>query len=66
MYQSRRYTMIKYYVWPDESYCSEDEYEYVLYSYMSDDYVSVDIPDDVEEDSDEFYKYIKEAVAWPK
>jgi len=58
--------MIKYYVWPDESYCSEDEYEYVLYSYMSDDYVSVDIPDDVEEDSDEFYKYIEEAAAWPK
>ena len=53
-----------YYVWPDESYCLENEYEDVLYSYMSDDSVKVVLPDNVEEDSDEFYTRIRMVLAW--
>ena len=50
--------MIEYNVWADGTTVLAEDYSYEEYSFMSDDYLVVEVPDDVEDPEEWLYEYI--------
>ena len=49
-------------VWPDGTYLYGDDWNDFDYAHLSDDYTVVVIPDEIEEDSKEFWEHINEEI----
>ena len=46
----------EYCVWADGTVVSAEEYSYEEYSFMSDDYITIDVPDDVDDPEEWVYE----------
>lgn len=53
---------MEYYVWADGTYVAIEDFVEEEWSYMSDDYVVINVPEELEEDSQEFEVIIRKAI----